>query len=142
MSAFGHNRTGTTLVEVAIAISIVTVSIASLMNLAGQSRRLVSDMRSEIRALNAAGSEMERLRALDWRQLTGRPESSVVEPAGNPDFAGLKDGRGEVRIARLPGDAAGEGMRSATVLIAWTGYDRRRHMVTLTSLMTDRGIEP
>ena len=126
MKTAHHSRRGITLVEVMIAMSVVTLSFLGAFGVASQCVRIVSDLRDETRAMMAVQSELERLRAA---------EAPVVSTPMHTDhaavLAGLRQARGEVRVSDVPGRP---GMQAATVCITWVsanGAPRRMDFSTL-----------
>lgn len=136
-----HQRSGFVLAELVIAICVVTASFAGVFALANQSMRIVNDMKNESRAVQAAESEMERLRAMSWGNLVGLNPAFALDPAGTPGLSELSGARGVVRISMVPGTANGDRLRAVSVRITWSSRDGRTKEVALATLITPHGAD-
>ena len=130
-------RAGFTLVEVLLALCIVAALLGGVFGLARQSLRIADEMKSELRAAQAAESEMERLRAMAWSQLVKLGPSYALNAQG-AGLAALDGASGVVRISPVPDAGDKDDIRAVSVRVAWVGLDGRKREVALATLMTSR----
>jgi Tfp pilus assembly protein PilV len=129
---------GFVLVELLIAICVVTASLAGIFALSHQSMRIVNDMKNETCAAQIAESEMERLRAMSWNRLAAMDSSFVLNPNGTPGLAQMNRGKAVVRIQAMPGETEKDKLRAVSVRITWFDRDGRNKELALATLMTPR----
>ncbi|OGV66708.1 MAG: hypothetical protein A2498_03680 [Lentisphaerae bacterium RIFOXYC12_FULL_60_16] len=134
-AAMVEGTSGFALVEVVIALCVVTAAFVSVFALAYQSMRVVNDMKSELHAALAAESEMERIRAMP------RDQFMELSPSMALDLTVLRKGKGEVRILPVNDEPGNEGIRVVSVRIAWVNRNGRAQELAFATLMANRGKE-
>jgi len=120
-----HNRNGMTLIEVVIAVSLLGIIIASLLNFFLTGSALTSLARNDVAAVNTAQEIMEEIKSLPASYLgtarEGSDDTIVLEPKITDDLEGFL-------VALTGGPGAGQvreithydtSNRQATVSPAW-----------------------
>lgn len=79
---FRSKKSGFTLVELIISLSLVGIVMAGLFSLHGQSLRLIEDSRHLTRVSQILQSEMENMRTMNWNDISGMPFYATFEPSG------------------------------------------------------------
>ena len=133
-----NNRTGTTLVEMVIALGVATMSFAAIFGLASQGLRIVGDMRDDTRAMLVAESQIERLRAMDWEQFASMGASTSLDTTQVGGLGELRKAQGQVRISKLPEKPEDANVRAISVRITWLSRAGRKKELALSTFKTSR----
>ena len=76
------SKSGFTLVELIISISLIGMVMAGLFSLHGQSIRMIEDSRHLTRVSQILQNEMENMRTMNWNDIKAMPSYETFEPSG------------------------------------------------------------
>lgn len=133
---FGRKRHGMTLVEVMIAMFIMTLILASSMAAMMRTYPALDTARNVTVAGQMMQDEMERLRLMNWTTLNAVANGPVTIDSrfsSNPAVAS------RFTVDRTIA-AVSTNMRQITITVSWTGNDGRAHSRSYQALYGKDGI--
>lgn len=132
-------RSGFTLAEVMIGMSVLALSLVAAFGLVNQTIRMIRPSREATLSMQAAQIEIERLRS-SWDDFAALGERTTVGSSGNPALAALDGGRAIIHKIPYAGVFSNAPVFSVAVEVNW----RRRNGNTATNVLVgiigERGI--
>ena len=134
------NQLGMSLIELMVALFVVTTVFAGVYGMSAQVSSLLSQARGETRAVEAAQFEIERLRSMSWTALTNLGSSYTISDRINTALADVQQGAGTVTVGAYPPASSAPTVYSVNVNIAWKdAYGVAKNM-NLTTLIAQQGM--
>ena len=129
-----NGEAGFTLAEAILATLILAVVLTSVLAVASQSARYLTDIRRTARASQVLQQEMEYIRLLDWTTLQSLTNTFTDPSDSNHTYKGT--------IAQSTYDSYGSTTTVVTVTltVTWTNQVSRVLTNTLTSLVSNGGL--
>ena len=147
---------GFTIVEVVIASTVLILAIASSLTVVIQGMRALDTARYTTLAGQILQSQMEKLRLLNWTQLTYGTTPNLGGPVNFSTFApdvtavatnqirrftaGGVEGRFSQSITSAPTPYNNGEMKVITLTATWTGSDGRPHSLSYTTRYGQNGL--
>lgn len=132
-------RSGFTLVEVMIGMSILSLSLLGAFGLVNQTVRMIRPSREVTLSMEAAQIEMDRLRS-SWTAFSALEERTTLRTTDNQALAALPDGAGTVYKIPYAGLFSNAPVFSVSVEISWKEQGGGRDTNVLVSIIGQRGI--
>lgn len=136
-----RRRSGFTILEVAIAASVMAITISGAIVVIQSGFKALDNARNTTLSSQIMQSEMERIRLLNWSTLpaSGRITLSEIFPTGTTTTTSM-DAR--FLAMRTCTDVVGkEGeMKSITITVSWTGLDNSLHTRSTTTYYCKDGL--
>lgn len=118
------NQRGATLIEMMIALVIVSIILIGASLALFKSRQMSEDARKSLLALNAAKTALETIKNTPLASVSGLSTASMV-PAGLTN--------GAIAIATNPANVAGVTLATVTVTVTWTGSSNRAQTIRFST---------
>lgn len=133
-----------TLVEAAISATVMAMVIAGAIGVIQSGFRAMDNARNTTLAAQIIQSEMERIRLLNWSEVSALGASSSVNlddifPSDDSITASL---RSRFTAARSCTTVSGtdDEMKSITITVTWTGIDKISHSRSTTTYYCKNGL--
>jgi len=138
-----RRQAGFTILEVAIAASVMALSIAGSIVVLQQGYKSLDNARNTTLASQVIQSEMERIRLLNWSNVSAFPASeaivlSTIFPTGTTTTA-MQNRFTATRICADVSGKEGE-MKTITITVTWTGLDNVSHTRSTTGYYCKDGL--
>lgn len=134
---------GFTILEVAMAASVMALTIAGSIVVLQQGFKTLDNARNTTLASQVIQSEMERIRLLGWGDVSALPSSYKITldsifPAGSTTTA-MDQRFNAIRTAADVTGKEGE-MKAITITVTWTGLDSVVHTRSTTGYYCKNGL--
>jgi len=129
-----NDEGGFTLAEAILATLILTFVLASVLAVASQSARYLSDIRRTARASQVLQQEMEYVRLLDWASLQSLTNSFTDPSDTNHIYTG------RITLSNYDTYGSTTTVAKVTLTVTWTNQVNRVLTNTLTSLVSNGGL--
>lgn len=135
-----RSRKGFTIVEVAIAASVLALVLSTSIITLQSGFRTLDVARGTTLASQILQSEMERLRMKSWADINAMPASQTLD--GSTFFSSNPDVAGKFIITRT---IAADSTRPTevvyiTIAVTWTTYDKQAHTRSFSSMYAKNGL--
>ncbi|HUK83556.1 MAG TPA: type II secretion system protein [Verrucomicrobiae bacterium] len=88
LTSFSRTRSGFTLLEAMVATIILGLALTSVVGVASQCLRYLTDIRRTARSSQVLQQEMENIRLLSWSQLSALPNTFIDPDDTNQIYSG------------------------------------------------------
>jgi prepilin-type N-terminal cleavage/methylation domain-containing protein len=130
-----RRASGFTLVEVILAIALVTVGFLGAMSLVTSTSVTNRRAREESAAYRACRHELENLRGMSWSALTTRTNAAFVGDV--PELSELSSATGQLTIATYNSDPS---IRRITLTVSWSEPRLGSQSWSMTTLVGSKGL--
>ena len=132
-------RSGFTLAEVMVGMSVLALSLVAAFGLVNQTIRMIRPSREATLSMQAAQIEMERLRS-SWADFAALGERTTVGSAGNPALAALDGGRAIIHKTPYTGVFSNAPVFSVAIEVNWQRQNGDTGTNVLVGVIGERGI--
>ena len=134
------SQRGFTILEVAVAASVMAMGLATSVIALQSGFRHVDLARGTTLASQIIQSEMERIRLLSWAGVCALPETQTFD--GSAFFSDSADVAGKFTVTRTrqPDAARPTQAMNVSVAVQWNTYDGRPHTRRFTSIYAQNGL--
>lgn len=139
----GRRTSGFTILEVAIAAFVMTVTISGAIVVLQTGFRALDNARNTTLSAQIIQSEMERIRLLSWTSVNALPASQGITLTDIfPSDTLTTTMAGRFTATRTTADVTGKvgEMKSITITVTWTGLDGLTHTRSSTGYYCKDGL--
>lgn len=139
----GRRTSGFTILEVAIAAFVMTVTISGAIVVLQTGFRALDNARNTTISAQIIQSEMERIRLLSWTSVNALPASEGITLATIfPSDTLTTTMAGRFTATRTTADVTGKvgEMKTITITVSWTGLDGLTHTRSSTGYYCKDGL--
>lgn len=157
MKAFSRNRSGFTIIEVALAATILLVGFGGLVQAMALGTEMLDTARKQTVAAQIAQTEIEHLRTLEWSGILNLASNSPTAIGSYPEFttpnpnplqatapalASIADSSFKLRrqVADVSGSGLSATLRKVTLSVAWTSNTGKSHTRSFDAYFAKNGL--
>jgi len=127
------NKKGFSLLEALFASVIMAIGLFAVITAIYSQSTMLSKNREQTIATLTAQGEIENIRGMEFSAIKNLTSFDVDDA---PGLAYLKDAEGRVKVD----DSYGDDIKKVSVIVTWNSINGRTLKKTMTTLMTDGGI--